>query len=75
LLGVSAIPLALLGIEFVLVGSAVLLGWVKYCREQIPLFALLAAPLYVAAKLPIYVAFLWKRQQQWVRTQRDVAAN
>jgi hypothetical protein len=26
-----------------------------------------------AAKLPIYVAFLFKRQVQWVRTERDPA--
>ena len=42
-----------------------------FCRKQMPLVALLAAPLYIAAKLPIYLTFLVKRQQQWVRTQRD----
>jgi hypothetical protein len=35
--------------------------------------ALLATPLYILSKLPIYVAFLVKRQQQWVRTERDAA--
>jgi cellulose synthase/poly-beta-1,6-N-acetylglucosamine synthase-like glycosyltransferase len=50
---------------------AVVAGWAVFCRQQVPLVALLAAPLYIAAKLPIYLAFLVKRQQQWVRTQRD----
>jgi hypothetical protein len=39
----------------------------------VPLWALFAAPLDAAAKLPIYLRFLTKRQQQWVRTERDVA--
>lgn len=42
-----------------------------FCWKQVPLVALLAAPIYIAAKLPIYLAFLMKRQQQWVRAQRD----
>ena len=40
-------------------------------RQQVPLVALAAAPLYIAAKLPIYLAFVCKRRVQWVRTQRD----
>ncbi len=51
--------------------AAVIAGWTVFCRQQVPLVALLAAPLYIAAKLPIYLAFLVKRQQQWVRTGRD----
>jgi len=42
-----------------------------FCRMQVLLVALLAAPIYIAAKLLIYLAFLMKRQQQWVRRQRD----
>jgi len=49
----------------------VIAGWAAFCRRQVPLVALLAAPLYIAAKLPIYVTFLVKRQQHWIRTQRD----
>jgi hypothetical protein len=74
-MGASTVPLVFLLAECALVSTAVLLGWAMYCREQVPLFALLAAPLYVAAKLPIYLAFLVKRQQHWVRTQRDVVGN
>ncbi|HEX4131708.1 MAG TPA: glycosyltransferase family 2 protein [Pirellulales bacterium] len=32
--------------------------------------ALLAVPLYVAGKVPIYLGFLWRRQTAWVRTAR-----
>jgi hypothetical protein len=72
-IGLSAAPLTFLLADCALLGTAVLLGWAAYCREQVPLVALLAAPLYIVLKLPIYLAFLVKRQQQWIRTQRDVA--
>jgi cellulose synthase/poly-beta-1,6-N-acetylglucosamine synthase-like glycosyltransferase len=71
LAGASPWPLALLLAADAALGVAVLLGWAVHCRQQVPLWALLAAPLYAAAKLPIYLAFLVKRQQRWVRTERD----
>jgi cellulose synthase/poly-beta-1,6-N-acetylglucosamine synthase-like glycosyltransferase len=70
-MGASPLPLALLLSACVALVTAVPLGWAAYCRKQVPLWALLAAPLYAAAKLPIYVAFLARRQTQWIRTQRD----
>jgi cellulose synthase/poly-beta-1,6-N-acetylglucosamine synthase-like glycosyltransferase len=71
LLGASAAPLATL-----LRASAVLMatigaGWTVHCRQQVPLWAVLAAPFYIAFKMPIYLAFVVKRQQQWIRTERD----
>jgi hypothetical protein len=71
LVGASPVPLAILAGADALLALAVLLGWAVHCRQQVPLWALIAAPLYAAAKLPIYLAFLLKRQQQWVRTERD----
>jgi cellulose synthase/poly-beta-1,6-N-acetylglucosamine synthase-like glycosyltransferase len=61
---------ALLGAA-VLMGGAILLGWVKYGRRTLPLMTLLAAPAYVAWKLPIYAKMLVSREKAWVRTQRD----
>jgi cellulose synthase/poly-beta-1,6-N-acetylglucosamine synthase-like glycosyltransferase len=72
-LGASAQSLMLCMVAFGSLSLAVLAGWTTHCRRQVPLLALLAAPLYIAAKLPIYVTFLFKRQVQWVRTQRDPA--
>jgi cellulose synthase/poly-beta-1,6-N-acetylglucosamine synthase-like glycosyltransferase len=71
LLGASAVPFFIAAAAFCSIGANVLLGWAVHCREQIPLQALLLAPLYAVLKLPIYGAFLWKRQLQWVRTARD----
>jgi hypothetical protein len=67
----SAVPLLISCSAMAALALAVIAGWAGFCRRQVPLVALLAAPLYIAAKLPIYLTFLVKRQQQWVRTQRD----
>ncbi len=72
-LGAAAAPLTICTVAFGALTLAVLAGWAAHCRQQVPLLALLAAPLYIAAKLPIYAAFLLKRQVEWVRTQRDSA--
>jgi cellulose synthase/poly-beta-1,6-N-acetylglucosamine synthase-like glycosyltransferase len=71
LLGGSTTPLTISAIACAGLLLAVLAGWAAHCRRQVPLFALLAAPLYIAAKLPIYLAFIFKRQQAWVRTARS----
>lgn len=64
LLVATALPFAL----------AIAAGWFVHCRRVIPLGTLLVAPLYMWRKLPIYGRFLWKRQQAWVRTERDLAS-
>ena len=73
LLGASPVPLIILGTAFLTIGIAVLAGWAVHCREKIPARTLLLVPLYAAWKIPLYAAFLWRRQQQWVRTARDSA--
>lgn len=65
------LPVLLLGLVGVLMGSAVLIGWYRFGRHQIPATALLTAPLYILWKVPLYITFLVKPQSQWVRTQRD----
>jgi cellulose synthase/poly-beta-1,6-N-acetylglucosamine synthase-like glycosyltransferase len=75
LCGAMPLPALILAGCCCLLGASVLLGWAVHCREQVPLRALIAAPLYAALKLPIYLAFLVRRQKHWVRTQRDVTAS
>ena len=45
-------------------------SWLVFGRHHIPLVSLLAAPFYVFEKLPIYLSFPFKRQKEWVRTDR-----
>jgi cellulose synthase/poly-beta-1,6-N-acetylglucosamine synthase-like glycosyltransferase len=73
LLGASVTPAVIACSSLASIASCVLLGWIVYCRQQIPLRALVLAPLYACWKIPLYAAFLWRRQQQWVRTARDVS--
>ncbi|WP_425618575.1 glycosyltransferase family 2 protein [Anatilimnocola sp. NA78] len=72
-LGGSLVPAIIAGVSLLAIIGSVLLGWAIHCRQQIPLRALLMAPLYALWKVPLYLAFLWRRQQQWVRTARDAA--
>jgi hypothetical protein len=72
--GAGPAPLAALSILGFMLAGSILAGWLAHCRRQVPLASLLAAPLYAAWKLPIYAAFLLRRQRAWVRTQRDLPA-
>jgi hypothetical protein len=57
------------------IAAGVLGAWAVYGRATIPLRYLLAAPLYVAWKIPIYLSFLVrKRHKTWERTERDPSA-
>ena len=57
-----------------LLGSLVAVGvaWLRYCRD-LPWTALVAAPLYVVWKIPLYVRFLVRPERRWIRTEREVA--
>ena len=65
-------PLALLGLEGLLILIAIATAWAKFARHQLPLSTLLAVPFYVLSKVPLYVAFWAKPQTKWVRTERDL---
>ena len=52
------------------VGICLLGAWARFGRGIVPLSALLAAPLYIAWKVPMYFAFLFKRQTEWNHTAR-----
>ncbi len=69
----SWLPSGLLVIGGAVAGGAGLLAWIAFGRSVLPPAALLAAPIYAAAKLPIYLKFLVRPQQAWVRTPRDVS--
>lgn len=51
---------------------SVFLAWVRHGRRHIPGTVLVLAPLYVLWKIPVYLAFLFRRQKSWVRTPRDL---
>lgn len=53
------------------IATAVGLAWLKFGRTVVTGRELLMAPVYVLAKLPVYVRFLFRRQAEWVRSKRD----
>ncbi len=69
--GVSWIPLIIFAIEGLLVLISVVGAWVKFGRDDLPLLMLLAVPVYILWKIPLYLAFLVQPQTKWIRTERD----
>ena len=64
------LPLAISTFALVWLGSGVLLAWAGFGRDIVSFAELASAPLYALRKLPIYSAFLKKRQAEWVRAKR-----
>ena len=62
----------LAAVEGILLSMAILLAWAKFGRKIIPFKSLLRIPGYIFWKVPIYMAFLIKPQQEWIRTERDL---
>jgi cellulose synthase/poly-beta-1,6-N-acetylglucosamine synthase-like glycosyltransferase len=50
---------------------AILISWVRFGRQDLPIRQFVLIPLFILWKLPIYLAFFLRPQQKWVRTQRD----
>ncbi|MET0382565.1 MAG: glycosyltransferase family 2 protein, partial [Burkholderiaceae bacterium] len=60
----ASVPLALFALS-------ALWAWSIRGRDLVRLTELLRVPWYIAAKIPMYLRFVIKRQTQWVRTDRD----
>ncbi len=73
-LGVSWLPSILLGIEGLLIFISIIAAWGKFGRADFPVLTMLAVPLYILWKIPLYLAFLIQPQTKWIRTQRDSAS-
>jgi len=50
---------------------SVLVAWLKWGRATLSFTDLLMVPVYVAGKIPLYVSAVFKRQKEWIRTERD----
>jgi cellulose synthase/poly-beta-1,6-N-acetylglucosamine synthase-like glycosyltransferase len=71
-LGAGALPLLVSAGALALLVLSILLAWRLAGRDIIALSELLlTAPAYALRKLPMYAAFLWRRQSTWVRAKRE----
>jgi cellulose synthase/poly-beta-1,6-N-acetylglucosamine synthase-like glycosyltransferase len=66
-------PLAVALVAMSLLVASVALAWWRFGRGIVSWREMLTVPLYVLAKVPLYVRALTKRQTEWVRTKRDAA--
>lgn len=64
-------PFLLLASVFLLACGGLLLAWFRWGRALLPGHLLLGLPAYLLWKLPIYVRFLFRREQEWMRTSRE----
>ena len=72
LLGAGTLALGIAAASLAALTLAVLRAWDVAGRDVIGWSELvLTAPAYVLRKLPMYLAFLWKRESNWVRAKRE----
>ncbi|HLY07833.1 MAG TPA: glycosyltransferase family 2 protein [Planctomycetota bacterium] len=69
--GADRLPAILSGITGGLIGLSIILAWARHARGIVPARVLAFAPIYALWKIPLYLAFLFKRQKAWVRTPRE----
>ena len=72
LAGIALVPFAVMVLLGLLIFIAIYLGWYSFGQQDIPLMSLLAVPLYILWKIPMYLKFLVRPQRKWVRTEREV---
>ncbi|HEY2734274.1 MAG TPA: glycosyltransferase, partial [Polyangiales bacterium] len=76
LFSASSLPLAIFGASLGAIGFGVFVGWFAYGRKLVRARDLLAIPLYVLWKLPLYFGFFFRgRQRSWERTEREARPN
>ncbi|QEA12480.1 glycosyltransferase family 2 protein [Comamonas flocculans] len=71
LLGGGAAPLVLAMACLALLAAGILAAWWGWGRAVVSARDLLAVPWYVLSKLPLYLGYWFKRQKEWVRTDRE----
>jgi cellulose synthase/poly-beta-1,6-N-acetylglucosamine synthase-like glycosyltransferase len=67
----SAVPFGLAVLAGAALVAAVAIAWSAVGRDCLRPGELLRAPLYLLWKLPLYAAFVFRRQRGWVRAKRD----
>ena len=68
--GAGGGPLVVAGALLAAFLASVLIAWSSRGRDLVRFTELLSVPWYIAAKLPVYLRFIVRRQRAWVRTDR-----
>lgn len=67
----TATAFQLLLLSFFYFAAMLISVWWRYGQDYLTAKELAGIPWYVISKLSIYLAFIFKRQKEWVRTDRD----
>lgn len=59
------------GVLLMLLFAAIMLAWWRFGRQVLGLSDLVFAVWYAIAKIPLYLRFIFRRQVEWVRTERE----
>jgi cellulose synthase/poly-beta-1,6-N-acetylglucosamine synthase-like glycosyltransferase len=68
----SFLPLVIFILEGVFIFISLFTAWLRFARNDISIATILRIPFYIFWKIPLYWAFLFKRQSRWTKTERDV---
>ena len=60
----------IIAVALLCLAAGLLLVWYRFASHFLPLTTLLRIPLYIAAKAPLYIGFLFNRETRWIRTGR-----
>lgn len=50
---------------------SIMIAWLRWGRETVSFTDLLMVPFYVLSKVPLYLSAVFKRQKEWIRTDRS----
>jgi cellulose synthase/poly-beta-1,6-N-acetylglucosamine synthase-like glycosyltransferase len=67
----TATAFFILVLSFSYFAAMLAIVWWRYGQDYLSAKELSGIPLYVISKLSIYIAFIFKRQKEWIRTDRD----
>lgn len=70
-LGQSIWPLLLSTVGLGLIAGSIAIAWSLLGEQRPPLRTLLAIPIYIAWKIPLYFGAIFTPQRRWIRTKRD----
>lgn len=64
------VPIGLTTAATLIFFAAVSSAWFRFGRSVLALQTLCAVPMYMFKKIPLYLAFLFKRERGWTKTER-----
>ncbi len=70
-IGVSWLAALIVSLGGLFFFTAIITAWYTFARKEFPLGELLAIPLYVLWKIPVYIKFIIKPEKLWIRTERE----